>query len=324
MWCLPLCSSTIAAQGVLCTPLHACPLVDLPECGCSTHCCLHITDPSISCCYRNVNVVGSKVSIAAGSSLDVVGGSTFSASPSPLVKLSADLTGITATSGVAFGVPMGLSIPSSGTNSILNVHSLTAITKADIGLAEKAKAETTVLRVFGNGFFGKEPVGKSIDQRTVIYPGKASMSWQEPAGGTKVMKAWLGAAFDDSKSIDNQLSVPGMSALGTYTRDRPDSQTPVLKVYGNGWFGKDPATGTGVINPIEQRTVIYPGKVSVSWPGPGTPPSGASLTKAWLGRAYDDAHTKDQLSVDNNVTLVARRGATKAYTFRINGFALPV
>ncbi|KAL4440287.1 hypothetical protein ABPG75_003288 [Micractinium tetrahymenae] len=167
---------------------------------------------------------------------------------------------------------------------------------------------TTVAKVYGNVQVGNDASGSIVD-RTIIYPGKTSMSWQGPKG--ELAKAWLGKAADDP-STKEQLSVFGTTTPGSSTRDAPEGQL-VARMYGNIQLGK-PASGTG---DIIDRTTIYPGKVSCSWAGPA---GKKQLAKAYIGKASDDPQTKDQLGVFGSATLVTSR--TKPFAFNTTGYYL--
>ncbi|KAL4422018.1 hypothetical protein ABPG77_005448 [Micractinium sp. CCAP 211/92] len=179
--------------------------------------------------------------------------------------------------------------------------------KATVG--NSFASPTTVLKVYGNVQVGKDGSGTPYQDRTVIYPGKTSMSWS--GNGGALAKAWLGKAADDPATKE-QLSVYGTTTLGSATRDAPQGQL-VARVYGNIQLGK-PASGNG---DIVDRTTIYPGKVSCSWAGPAGP---KQLAKAYIGKAFDDAQTKDQLSVFGSATLGTSR--TKPFVFNSTGYFL--
>ncbi|PSC76951.1 shikimate [Micractinium conductrix] len=162
-------------------------------------------------------------------------------------------------------------------NGAVSANQLVVQETAWFGAANKDLAETampTAVRVYGNVALGKDRIAGTFVSSTVLYPGKASMSWKSPTN--TLAKAWVGKAADDSDAKD-QLSVYGNSVLGTVNTNKAEKDlTTVVKVYGNAVLGKDIAPGTFV-----------------------------SRTVAWLGRAWDDQHVRDQFSVWGNSTLGA-------------------
>lgn len=241
-----------------------------------------------------------------------LGGLEVVANSADFTQSKVTLNGGSLTTAAGASVTLGttstgkLSVTPGSLELIADTATVTSLTVGRVGAATQSG---TVMKVYGNIQVGNDGGGPPYADRTVIYPGKSSMSWAGPSG--VLAKAWLGKAADDPATKE-QLSVFGTTTLGSATRDAPEGQL-VARVYGNIQLGK-PASGTG---DIIDRTTIYPGKVSCSWAGPA---GKKQLAKAYIGKAFDDAQTKDQLSVFGSATLVTSR--TKPFVFNSTGFYL--
>jgi len=239
------------------------------------------------------DVVSSTAEFKAGCNVKVSTGSSLSTDSSSNLKVDSPKLGLDTKAGT------------------VTADSLSVAGNTQLGTTTKDRPQQTVVKVYGNIQLGKDSTSTIVD-RTVIYPGKVSTSWN--SGSSTPAKAWLGKALDDPPTKD-VLSVWGTSSLGVVNKDLP--LTTVAKVFGNIQLGKDGNVQPGT--PFNDRTVIYPGKASMSW-NFKKPTSENVLAKAWVGKAFDDAATKDQLSVYGSASLVTSRA--KPYTFNSTSASL--
>lgn len=212
-----------------------------------------------------------------------------------LTVTAADGIDLSLTSGSVGG---SFNIAKSGASTV-KTSQLEVAVQAQIGTNFKKAADGRgpVALFYGDGWFGKETVGTSLQYLTRVRPGKVIASWPDAADKAE---ASIGLKTGDNLSTAYSLDVWGQSRLSAKTAGTADTTSRVLYVHGEGWFGPQPPDA----KTPTYLTRVRVGKVTTGWPASNYKPGGDFLVEeASIGRRKPDAATAFQLNVFGNATL---------------------